>query len=118
MMKKSVALACVVAVVIISAAVSVWTQTQVDRFPGKVVILSTDADALSLLGSLQTLGTTGISISGSGGIVWNAGTPFASLGTPGNGTIKYCANCTIANPCNSGGTGALAKRLNGAWVCN
>jgi len=43
---------------------------------------------------------------------------FASLGTPANGNFVYCNDCTIANPCNSGGTGALAKRLNGAWVCN
>lgn len=42
----------------------------------------------------------------------------ASLGTPGNGHVVYCSDCTIANPCASGGTGALAKRLNGAWVCN
>ena len=45
-------------------------------------------------------------------------TPFASLGTPPNGTFTYCNNCTAANPCASGGTGAFAKRLNGAWVCN
>lgn len=45
-------------------------------------------------------------------------TAFASLGTPANGTLLYCNNCTIANPCASGGTGALAKRLNGVWVCN
>jgi len=43
---------------------------------------------------------------------------FASLGTPANGVIRYCSDCTIANPCASGGNGALAKRLNGAWVCN
>jgi hypothetical protein len=35
-----------------------------------------------------------------------------------NGTIVYCSNCTIANPCDTGGTGAIAKRLNGVWVCN
>lgn len=45
-------------------------------------------------------------------------TTFANLGTPANGTFFYCSDCTIANPCASGGTGALAKRLNGAWVCN
>lgn len=45
-------------------------------------------------------------------------TAFASLGTPTNGTLIFCNNCTVANPCASGGTGALAKRLNGAWVCN
>jgi hypothetical protein len=42
----------------------------------------------------------------------------ANLGSPSNGTVVYCSDCTIANPCASGGTGALAKRLNGVWVCN
>lgn len=42
----------------------------------------------------------------------------ATLGTPANGTMVYCSDCTIANPCAGAGTGALAKRLNGAWVCN
>lgn len=49
------------------------------------------------------------------------GQTFANLGvpaTPPNGTIQYCTDCTIANPCASGGTGAFAKRLNGVWVCN
>lgn len=45
-------------------------------------------------------------------------TAFAALGTPSNGTVLYCNDCTIANPCAGSGTGALAKRLNGAWVCN
>lgn len=43
---------------------------------------------------------------------------FASLGTPANGTIIYCNDCNIANPCTDSGTGAMAKRLNGVWVCN
>jgi hypothetical protein len=43
---------------------------------------------------------------------------FSALGTPNNGTFYYCSDCTIANPCAGGGTGALAKRLNGVWVCN
>jgi hypothetical protein len=43
---------------------------------------------------------------------------FASLGAPANGTFTYCPDCTIANPCAGGGTGALAKRLNSVWVCN
>jgi hypothetical protein len=42
---------------------------------------------------------------------------FANLGTPANGFIKYCSDCTIANPCAGSGTGAIAKRLNGAWSC-
>jgi hypothetical protein len=45
-------------------------------------------------------------------------TTFSGLGSSSNGHIVYCSNCTIANPCASGGTGALAKRLNGVWVCN
>ena len=35
-----------------------------------------------------------------------------------NGTMRYCSDCTIANPCAGGGTGAFAKRINGAWICN
>lgn len=45
-------------------------------------------------------------------------TTFANLGTPSNGVFIYCSDCTVANPCAGSGTGALAKRLNGAWVCN
>jgi hypothetical protein len=45
-------------------------------------------------------------------------TLFASLGTPANGTFLYCSDCTVASTCAGSGTGALAKRLNGAWVCN
>ena len=43
---------------------------------------------------------------------------FSNLGTPANGALIYCSDCTIANPCASGGTGAFAKRLDGVWVCN
>lgn len=35
-----------------------------------------------------------------------------------NGTLIYCSDCIIKNPCKSGGTGALAKKINGVWVCN
>jgi hypothetical protein len=42
----------------------------------------------------------------------------ASLGAPPNGTVFYCSDCTIASPCAGGGAGAIAKRLNGVWVCN
>lgn len=43
---------------------------------------------------------------------------FASLGAAVDGAMIYCADCTIATPCAGGGTGAIAKRLNGVWVCN
>lgn len=35
-----------------------------------------------------------------------------------NGEVGYCSDCTIANPCAGGGTGAIAKRLNAVQVCN
>ncbi|MGA2408763.1 MAG: hypothetical protein ABSG46_00005, partial [Candidatus Binataceae bacterium] len=43
---------------------------------------------------------------------------FANLGAPANGTEYYCTDCVIASTCAGSGTGAIAKRLNGAWVCN
>lgn len=43
---------------------------------------------------------------------------YSNLGTPANGALIYCSDCTIANPCASGGNGAFAKRLNDVWVCN
>lgn len=43
---------------------------------------------------------------------------FAALGTPSNGTVSYCSDCTKATPCAGSGNGALAKRLNGAWDCD
>jgi hypothetical protein len=43
---------------------------------------------------------------------------FANLGTPANGTLLYCSDCTFANPCAGAGTGAFAKRLAGAWRCD
>jgi len=42
---------------------------------------------------------------------------FASLGTPANGSVRYCSNCQATSPCTSGGSGAVASRVNGAWNC-
>lgn len=50
--------------------------------------------------------------------IFMSSTTFANLGTLANGTILFCPDCTIASPCAGAGTGALAKRLNGIWVCN
>lgn len=53
-----------------------------------------------------------------GGYVQFGGIAFGSLGTPPNGTVIYCSDCTNAsNPCSGGSTGAIAKRLAGAWDC-
>jgi hypothetical protein len=41
-----------------------------------------------------------------------------TTGSPLDGTIVYCSDCTKATPCASGGSGALAKRINAAWDCD
>jgi hypothetical protein len=43
---------------------------------------------------------------------------FENLGTPVNGTMSWCSNCTEADPCATGGTGSFAKRQNSRWKCN
>ena len=45
-------------------------------------------------------------------------TTYGNLGTPANGTLAYYSDCLVQASCAGSGTGALAKRLNGAWVCN
>lgn len=46
------------------------------------------------------------------------GVRFAELPAPIDGMLVYCTDCAAAARCAPGGTGALAKRLGGAWVCN
>lgn len=46
------------------------------------------------------------------------GLTFAQRPTVANGSIIYISDGTIANPVAGGGTGCLAKRLNGVWVGN
>jgi hypothetical protein len=48
----------------------------------------------------------------------STGYAFASLPAANNGATLYCSDCTFANPCAGSGTGAFAKRLNGAWRCD
>jgi hypothetical protein len=55
---------------------------------------------------------------------------FSQLGKQPDGTFTYCVNCKVANPpscstanpsacvCSGDGTGAFARRINGAWLCN
>ena len=59
--------------------------------------------------------TGGITVAGN---VQYVATTFAALGTPPNGTTSYCSDCVVTNPCAGSGTGAIAKRLNGIWICN
>lgn len=45
-------------------------------------------------------------------------TTFANLGTPANGSVRYCTDCNAnTSPCTGGGTGAFANRVAGAWSC-
>lgn len=55
-------------------------------------------------------------------------TAFASLPASTNGTILYCNDCQETTPstcpttqascvCATGGTGAIARRINGVWYC-
>jgi len=90
--------------------------------------LFANGTGFSVLGAAGNTFNDIIGNSASGGTLWNGlgnfisgslnPTTFANLATPTNGTERYCSDCTIANPCAGGGTGALAKRLNGVWVCN
>ena len=43
---------------------------------------------------------------------------FAALSTPANGQVRYCSNCAATSPCTSGGGGAVATRVGGAWNCS
>ncbi|MFL6209247.1 MAG: hypothetical protein ACJ74W_10385 [Pyrinomonadaceae bacterium] len=43
---------------------------------------------------------------------------FAQLSPATNGSVRYCTNCQATSPCTSGGTGAMASRVNGAWNCS
>jgi hypothetical protein len=49
-----------------------------------------------------------------GGVTTSAGLPAGT----GNGSYVGCSDCMVANPCAGAGTGAVAKRQGGAWVCN
>lgn len=105
------------------------TNTYLQATQIKHLSTGTIADATTGIGGIVTISTT---LAGTDTAVqetvrfYGGSQPFqlwapitqANLGTPANGTITYCSDCTIANPCAGGGTGAIAKRLNGAWVCN
>jgi hypothetical protein len=47
-------------------------------------------------------------------LFWNPVT-FANLGTPANGTMRYCSDCTLTCAA-GGGTGQICERINGGWT--
>jgi hypothetical protein len=100
-------------------ALLVCAQATKPALPGVAIV---DTQAVTCGVSAPGINTAGITALTSNGVyvpsVVFTSTAFARLGTPINGTFYYCNDCTVANPCAGGGTGALAKRLNGIWVCN
>lgn len=42
---------------------------------------------------------------------------FADLASQASGTVLYCSDCKVGNPCGTGTTGALAIRKQTDWVC-
>ena len=68
-------------------------------------------------GTTQNTLATAFTIQDDGAVQLKSVT-FANLPTVANGYLIYCSDCTIASPCASGGSGALAKGINGDWVCN
>ena len=76
-------------------------------YGANVVLDTADADATEV----------GVRLSGWDYDFQSAGTLFANLGTPVDGTFAYCSDCAVANPCAGSGSGAFAMRLNSVWVC-
>jgi len=70
------------------------------------------------LGVLSARSTARVNAQTSSSFTVFGGGDFLSLGNPPNGAVSYCSNCRVANPCVAGGAGALAKRINGTWICN
>jgi hypothetical protein len=94
--------------------------------PDSVRFASATTSGLTYSGGVMTLSENGVtvaSVDSSTGFLLTekitlATQSFAGLGSPANGTLYYCTDCTIANPCAGSSTGAIAKRINGGWVCN
>ncbi len=65
---------------------------------------------------------TGLGRNQFGDVIQQAAVGFSALpSVPSNGDIIYCSDCTVTsgidNTCTSGGNGANAARINGAWKC-
>jgi hypothetical protein len=99
-----------------TATINLTDVTSIGDFfqPGFGWVMSNGARLLSI----NSIDSNGAQSSG----LQLAAVPYATLTTisPPNGTLFYCNNCLHgSNPCASNiGTGAIAKRLNGVWVCN
>lgn len=98
-----------------------------------VTVAGTTTSNLALSASIAggAFGTQGLLSSGGTFTVVtlaSTGTTFAALGTPNNGTITYCSDCTVTTAatcpatqascvCAASGGGAFARRAASAWYC-
>jgi len=101
--------------------------TSISAFGGVFYSTYTNSQELVVM-STNNVSAFSVSNTGGGSTQFGANT-FISLGTPSNGTFEYCSDCTVTTPatctanllsscvCAGSGTGAFAKRLNGAWYC-
>lgn len=101
--------------------VPVGTTTGLTTFERNKVITPQVTLSSPLISGISTTST--LTANTAGNIVASQGFQLtavlqANLGTPSAGTIYYCSDCTIANPCAGSGNGAIAKYLNSVWVCN
>lgn len=72
-------------------------------------------------GTSQNAFATTLTLPSTGGLQV-AGVTFVNLPSSTNGTYLYCSDCAptsafVDQTCTSGGNGAMAFRLNGAWKC-
>jgi hypothetical protein len=92
--------------------------------PGNLVLRANGTDQISIhqtytqLGLTYIAGVLAFNADGMANRIQMGAVTFSLLGSEANGSVVYCSDCTIANPCAGSGTGALAKKLNGVWVCN
>lgn len=109
-----------------SIDLSAETTTTNDQQLGSIAGLWTTATHASRTGaiSFSTVDNAGANTERARVNFWGmqlSAVVFASLGTPSNGTLTYCSDCTVTsvadNTCAGSGTGSLAMRLNGAWRC-
>ncbi len=106
-----------------SAGAAIWTSYSGGFVQNSAAVLGFEAGAIGT--AIDTQITRGAAGSISIGSTPNT---FATLGTPSNGAITYCTDCTVTTAatcpgtqascvCAASGNGAFARRVNGAWYC-
>lgn len=115
-----------------ATANALWVSIQASSVVGTPLLIGASDTGISRTAAATIAFGNGTQADTSGGLAYTLGqmtaTAFASLGTPANGTYKYCNDCTVTTAatcpatksscvCAGSGNGALAVRLNGTWDC-